>query len=415
VRGSPGSGKSELATELEKYIKQHDEQARVTVTSSWTVDGVGVGDIVGSLEQKLFKSRLGGDDVDLRFKGPGKHWVLLDEAQSSYSDSAVQNTLLKIFHAHFIFVLFASHGSIRKPMDRDKDIGGTPNIFTPDKRMGLRPTMNGSEGSAIPGLYFTKEEYQRLLELPRASIPTLGPELENYIFEVTNGHVGAMKSIMSSVRVKSVLTFCKERLMGDIPLVRPLAELPPVALEAHKRGWVIREDEEPDGRLVRVEFSSPLHAARLSYLLTGPRTLSAEYASLSLRDFVIRVFSRFNGDNLQCPDRRINERGEISVPEAAYVHEFYRACNEMTGGGGLWLSPEFGTSQGRAGRVDFYVGSKRWGIEFLREGDDIEGHLARFNEEGAYYPWTVAGTIQEWVVVDCRMYSTPGKKLAGSS
>ncbi|KAJ7684393.1 hypothetical protein DFH06DRAFT_1312829 [Mycena polygramma] len=460
VRGPPGSGKSQLARQLQQYIHERDEPARVTIIGSWVDDGVGVGDIVGRLEKKLHLSKIAGAEVKLAFKGPGKHWVLLDEAQSSYSDGAVHNTLLKNYTDHFIFVLFASHG-VRKPRDRDKDVAGTPNVFTPDKRMGLCPTMNGSEGSAIPGLYFTKEEYQRLLEKQCDLTPTLAPDLQDYIFEVTNGHAGAMKSIMAAVATQckskglthmslatffgsydtpegalissssgstfaralpdeddigdvdnaDIVNFCKTLLVQNTPLVCPLAELPPIALEAHKRGWVIREDEEPDGRVVRVDFSSPLHRARLSYLFMGHHSLPAEYASLSLREFVIRVFCFFNGDNLHLAGTRVSETGEDPVPEARYHNEFYRACDEMTGGRGLWLSPEFGASRGQTGRVDFFVGSKRWGIEFLSEGEQIGG--TRFELDGAYHPWIVTHAIEEWVVVDCRMHSRPTKTLLG--
>ncbi|KAJ7602050.1 hypothetical protein DFH06DRAFT_1351735 [Mycena polygramma] len=417
VQGTTGAGTSLLAHQLQRYIHER-EQARVTITGVWRDRVARVHDTVASLERKLLLSKIAGAEVDLAFNGPGKHWVLLDEAQSSYSDEAVQNMLLKNYTDHFIFVLFASHGR-----------AGTPTVFTPDKRMGLRPTMNGSEGSAIPGLYFTKEEYQRLLEKQRDLSPTLAPDLQNYIFEVTNGHAGAMESIMKAVTVQSKsqglthmsltsffgsypapevayrslssgpafarglpdaadigdIKFFKQLLVANGPK-RYTGEHPPAeAEEAHRQGFVTREELD-DEFSVEFDFPSPMHRYRISYLttaITGHHPLPADIASLSLRDFVCHV------DSLR-----------PNVPNTQYPNEFYRAAHQITGGQ-VWLSPE----------SDIFVSPKRWGIGFLRPGD---GNVGRFAPGGAYYHWTETGAISEWTVLDCRTKSCSPKQLQGA-
>jgi hypothetical protein len=88
----------------------------------------------------------------------------------------------------------------------------------------------------------------------------------------------------------------------------------------------------------------------------------------------------------------------------------------VTGGQGLWISPEFGTrSSIQSSRTDLYImGGKNWGIELLREGDELKNHMAGFEPGGAYHPWTQNGSIREYIVLDCRTISRPSKAHAGA-
>ena len=49
----------------------------------------------------------------------------------------------------------------------------------------------------------------------------------------------------------------------------------------------------------------------------------------------------------------------------------------------------------------FFISSVGWGIELLRDGDRIDGHVSRFQEGGAYHPWLASGDMKEFVILDC--------------
>ncbi|KAJ7602039.1 hypothetical protein DFH06DRAFT_1024348, partial [Mycena polygramma] len=411
VQGPPGSGKSLLAYQLKAYIQEQEPDARVTITTTWRTQP---------------EERASPNSIIC-----SAHWVLLDEAQSTYADQDVHNTMLKTYQRHFVFVFFASHGSVQNvqlstnPADV---IANTPIVFDPTRRMGLRPTMNGVGGRPILGLYFTRDEYATLLKHQADLTPKLAPDLQDYIFELSGGHVGVIKSLMGVVTSQSVrftVLFCTsahspqhliegQRTSGNLliqngPFIYPVGEVPEVAHQAHKLGWLITEAEDPEENRVRVDFPSPLHRACLGYLLMGEEVPPLDVLKLTLREFLLQVIPCFSGNALL----RANP-GELSVPEAQYHNEFYRACSERTGGRGMWLLPEFGNSEGKRGRIDFFMGSVGWGIEFLREGDRMD-HLARFGQDGAYHVWTKNHAIKEWVVLDCRMQSTPTEPSPGPS
>ncbi|KAJ6498336.1 hypothetical protein DFH09DRAFT_1204221 [Mycena vulgaris] len=302
--------------------------------------------------------------------------------------------------------------------------------------MGLRPTENGLMYSrSIPGLYFLPEEYATLLTTRQGKqeLPLLTPDLKQWVYEISNGHVGAMDSILKAVTVISkqnhsqeisldafmgrfrsaedALEECsqgaafdrglpkEEDLKGErnIPAVGFILRLlqadgklvfdslPVDAEQAHKKGWVTLDEDE-----IRVEFPSPFHRSRMSHLLCGAKN-----------------------NALRQPARHTaGPRSTSSIPETQWPNEFYLGAYRVTGGSGLWLSPEFGTgkSTDNIGRIDFYVkGSNTWGIGVLRDGDRTEDHLKRFLPGGAYHQWIEVGDIQEYIVLDFRSHTAPRK------
>ena len=71
-------------------------------------------------------------------------------------------------------------------------------------------------------------------------------------------------------------------------------------------------------------------------------------------------------------------------------------CFHALSEGSLVTFPEFGTANGR---VDFYIPAKSWGIELLRDGNQLEKHCGRFSATGSY------GTtlpLSDYIIVDCR-------------
>ncbi|KAM6497511.1 hypothetical protein JOM56_007984 [Amanita muscaria] len=113
-----------------------------------------------------------------------------------------------------------------------------------------------------------------------------------------------------------------------------------------------------------------------------------------LLDFVIDVIRMFS-PRLLSAERRIGPGCIQRLPEAQYPDELYRCCHTLSKGS-LITFPEFGTAKGR---VDFYIPAKTWGIELLRDGNQLARHCGRFSQTGSY------GTtlpLSEYIIIDCR-------------
>lgn len=93
----------------------------------------------------------------------------------------------------------------------------------------------------------------------------------------------------------------------------------------------------------------------------------------------------------------------IRPVESTYQDEFYRVAHEVLGYA-MNISSEW--SSGGNGRIDFRLAQVGWGIELLREGDRLKDHCERFNPGGRYATWIQDGSIQDWLIIDCRT-STP--------
>ena len=58
-----------------------------------------------------------------------------------------------------------------------------------------------------------------------------------------------------------------------------------------------------------------------------------------------------------------------TIPEAQFQDEFYSASSKQAHGSVSF--PEFGTKNGR---IDFFIRSKKWGVELLRDGNRLSQH-----------------------------------------
>jgi hypothetical protein len=69
--------------------------------------------------------------------------------------------------------------------------------------------------------------------------------------------------------------------------------------------------------------------------------------------------------------RRELGAGAIQLPvEAQYQNQFYHACYKILKNK-VFLTPEW--SGGIVnGRIDFYLGAKKWAIELVRDGDKLD-------------------------------------------
>jgi hypothetical protein len=50
-----------------------------------------------------------------------------------------------------------------------------------------------------------------------------------------------------------------------------------------------------------------------------------------------------------------------------------------------------------AGRIDFYIASKRWGIEITRDGKKLQEHSDCFGASGACGRWLASGKMSDYM------------------
>jgi len=159
-------------------------------------------------------------------------------------------------------------------------------------------------------------------------------------------------------------------------------------------GWLHADKVSTDeGEKTAYIFPSPLHRWFVEWKLhnKAPRISSETRSILQL---VLDVIAKFS-PRLLSAERRIGPGCIQRPPEAQYQDEFYRCCHAISDGS-LMTFPEFGTGKGR---VDFYIPSRQWGVELLRDGDRLNQHCGRFSDSGSY------GTIlalEDYIVLDCR-------------
>jgi hypothetical protein len=158
-----------------------------------------------------------------------------------------------------------------------------------------------------------------------------------------------------------------------------------------ERGWLF---SEPAGRGTKVQYR---FASQLHQLYTGWLLLRREESikDTDLRTFVIGVIKHFSPQNLQT-------RGDLStmpqpIPDTQFQQEFYRACGVYTGGC-VTTFPECGTPKGR---IDFFIRSKKWGVELLRDGVRLREDHSRF-ANGEYGVWLQDKKMENYIMIDFR-------------
>lgn len=76
-----------------------------------------------------------------------------------------------------------------------------------------------------------------------------------------------------------------------------------------------------------------------------------------------------------------------------------RTFNSLAGRGVVFSSEWAFAGEGC---VDFRIKEPGWEVEILRDGDRLDEHCKRFLPEGSYNGWVSEGTLNDWLILDCR-------------
>jgi hypothetical protein len=117
----------------------------------------------------------------------------------------------------------------------------------------------------------------------------------------------------------------------------------------------------------------------------------------SIKDLCFAAVGEFSHVSLSSVERGIGP-GAVNRPlEAQYQDEFYRACSELK----VYLTSEWSGSS-LVGRIDFHIKEVKWVIECVRDGDQIDEHIKRFQQGGRYHKWIMSGEVKDYIILDFR-------------
>jgi hypothetical protein len=74
---------------------------------------------------------------------------------------------------------------------------GIPSVARPTARISLRPNTLLSDYYEPVGLLLNREEFDDVVK--RSAVVLLGPDLQDFIFESTDGHVGAVMGVLDAL------------------------------------------------------------------------------------------------------------------------------------------------------------------------------------------------------------------------
>ena len=158
-----------------------------------------------------------------------------------------------------------------------------------------------------------------------------------------------------------------------------------------RSGW-FHTEIRADIHGVLYTFASPLHRRCIDWMVNG-LPLESGITESNLLEFALAVIKRFSRQSLKKCE--IGLKAQF-IPEAQFQDEFYSASSKHSKGSVSF--PEFGTTNGR---IDFFIRSKRWGVELLRDGNRLSQHARRFTE-GEYGKWIKKGWMSDYIIIDFR-------------
>lgn len=176
---------------LYRHIKREEPQTQVFWIDSWPKDGD-------------WQNRL---ETEYGWKIDDGSVLIIDEAQLTYEDTGLWNTLFKPFSAYpeqydNRIILFANYGS-----PAGAAVGGTTMVIPPRQRITLRP-VDHDNGIVPIGLFLTPTEFDEFIskQYPPASY-SFDQTFLRWIFHLTLGHVGAIEDLLHVVIATDVCLY----------------------------------------------------------------------------------------------------------------------------------------------------------------------------------------------------------------
>jgi hypothetical protein len=167
---------------------------------------------------------------------------------------------------------------------------------------------------------------------------------------------------------------------------------------AYKRGWLHAElsgsGSSSHGKQPQYIFPSEVHRNYYKKILMPPGPFPKEDFP-TLKDFWMVLIGKMSTKSLRGGESGTLASAGLQRPlEAQFQDELYRCSYACLGGS--YLVSEW--SGDKSHHLDFMVADMNWGIECLRDGDRLQGHLKRFEPGGSYEAWG----LNDYVVLDFR-------------
>jgi len=210
IRGSPGSGKTIILKLLRKHILNVDPSAVVRVTWSWLKDKAPT-----NYDARLSAQLPGIADQEEEITE--KTYILFDNGQDTYWDTELWENFFKDHQQRrngYRIVLFCSYGSAGKRILDYQH--GTPGVVRPTARISLRPNTILSDHEPV-GLLLNREEFDDVVG--RSAEVLLDPALQDFIFETTGGHVGAVTAVLEALSTLVSSSDSSHGLVNAVALV----------------------------------------------------------------------------------------------------------------------------------------------------------------------------------------------------
>ncbi|KKA16201.1 hypothetical protein T310_10216 [Rasamsonia emersonii CBS 393.64] len=455
VRGTPASGKTTLAYLLHEHYRQQNIPS--VIISDWPQGNDHVHtDVLIRRAQDAGYTFVTADtlrNADIVY--------IIDEGQMSYHDSGLWLGFIKSQNNRRFgprVCVFTSYGS---PTGGPNDYSAGSPLAYLGVQQRVSITVSKIKDSPPISLFYNRNEFddvlQRICTDSRRPLP-LHPDAADYIFSLTNGHPGAVDSVLGMIQK----VYRSEIKHGEIQVVekdhiiatlndedesfRYLAQtgiqrsfvsrrkLTPQAagvlrevlmngsihrdldnegiITCYENGWLHSEPLDFDAINIVCVFPTRLHAKYVEHYLTDssvPFPMNQYPTVEALAEAVLRKFSLRNLSSTT----RVGTGAVIRPVEAAYQDEFCRALHAVLGFSTKVSSEWSGDGNGR---IDFRLADVGWGIELLREGNRLGAHCQRFVGNGSYMQWIRSGWLRDWLIIDCRTspphpYNVPGTKL----
>ena len=187
---------------------------------------------------------------------------------------------------------------------------------------------------------------------------------------------------------------------------KPLTDFEQAAHDARRMGWLLQVPWE-NAENTKLVLPTMWHRHYLRYFLQAEvGKVPQAVAELSFDDFLVKVIGLFRASVIRGHIHQAEKLKEVVVNT-----EFMHAARELAKDP-MYLLPQVRTKNGD-GILDFLVLHKKWLIEVMCEGDDVEGHISRFDSGKGAYGQNWPG--YEWRVLDFRANVMPRKDRSRSS